>query len=284
MRKRVGLSLRVASFMGMDRDARRSLERLSAAAVGQRVGVAGRFMPDAGVSRYLAERGIVEQVEAADGFKYGQVFAPYHGVGSRERQEWQEAGVDLLEDALSPRVQEAQKALENMGRRGQLGLVIGCHDESESVALCGAGLSTRIIENTTDTARLRYAPAFGVVCHTQISQRRVKWLLEQLRLRYRDARITYANTLSAGMIMRLQAMEKLVPGADHVVIVGEPGEVSCESLKEEAWRHGKSATIVRGPEDCRSAEIAARQVVLTAGAYATDAIVCAVARTLVGKE
>ena len=49
---------RVASYLGMDSDARAAVTRLLALAENRKICVAGRFMPDDGVSAQLAAHGI----------------------------------------------------------------------------------------------------------------------------------------------------------------------------------------------------------------------------------
>jgi 4-hydroxy-3-methylbut-2-enyl diphosphate reductase IspH len=271
--------LRMAGFLGMDTDARSALQRLFALAENRRTGVAGVFMPDDGVSRLLAERGIAEQVEEADFFKFRRIVIPYGGISARTRKDWEEAGC-AFEDLTSPQVRRAQVALGLLRMEGAQALVIGRHDDPESQALASTGTQTRIIEDTTDTARLVFSPAFGVVAQTTLSPRKVEWLVQQLRFRYRDARVTFLNTVSQSMGTREEALEKHLVTCDRVVIVGRPGEASCEALAETALRRGKPALIVAGPDDLKLADPAGNRVVLTAGAFALDETIRAVAEAI----
>ncbi|MCF7674386.1 MAG: hypothetical protein K9M97_03520, partial [Akkermansiaceae bacterium] len=61
--------------------------------------------------------------------------------------------------------------------------VVGRHGDPESLALAATNPGTKIIQDTTDTARLVISPGFGVVCQTTLSPRKVAWLLAQLRMR-----------------------------------------------------------------------------------------------------
>jgi hypothetical protein len=124
----------VAAVLGMDQDARIALERLLAMAERRRVGVAGRFMKDEGVARLLVERGIVEEVAEEDFFRFQRVAIPYCGVAARDRRAWEEAGVPL-EDFTAPQVRRAQVALGLLRMEGASGLVIGRHDDAESLAI-----------------------------------------------------------------------------------------------------------------------------------------------------
>ena len=164
---------------------------------------------------------------------------------------------------------------------GAQGLVIGRHEDPESLALAGGQPGTKILEDTTDTARLEFAPAFGVVCQTTLSPRRVSWLVQQLRFRYRDSRVTFLNTVSPAMARREEALGKLLVTSDKVVIVGWAGEASCEALMETALRRGKPAVVVEGPGDLRAEDFAGHpRLALTAGAFALDETIRAVAEAL----
>jgi len=234
--------LQVADSLGMDADARAALARMLAVAAGRTVGVIGRFMPDAGVSRLLAEHG-------------------------------EEAGY-RIEDFTLPKVRRAQVALGLLKMEGAQGLVIGRHDDPESQAIARSSPGTRILEDTTDTARLAFSPAYGVVCQTTLSPRKTAWLVEQLRFRYRDAKVTFLNTTCDAMTAREEALEKLLAVCDHALIVGDPGEASCEALHETSLRRGKTASILADAEGIESADLAhGTRIALTAGAYATDAAI-----------
>lgn len=270
---------RVAGFLGMDADARAALDRVITMAGQRKTCVAGRFMPDERVSALLASHGITEDVEEADFFRFRKVVIPYGGVSPKQRRDWEEAG-HPLEDLSAAQVRRAQVALGLMRMEGAQGLVIGRHEDPETMAIAGSP-GTKVIEDTTDTARLAFAPAFGVVCQTTLSPRKVQWLVQQLRFRYRDARVTFIETLCRSMAVREEALEKLLATCERAVIVGKPGEASCEALVETALRRGKPALIVSDAADLESEDLSGR-IALTAGAFATDEAVRGVAGALAG--
>ena len=274
--------VQVAATLGMDQDVRSALARILALAASRKVGVAGKFMPDEAVSALLAERGIQEDLDEADFFKVRRVAIPYSGVSPRLRRDWEAASVPL-EDFTAPQVRKAQVALGLLRIEGAQGLVIGRHDDPESQALAGGGCS-KIIEDTTDTARLVFCPAFGAVCQSTLSPRRVSWLVQQLRFRYRDSRVRFLDTASPSMIQREEALEKILITCDRAVIVGKPGEASCEALVETALRRGKTAVIVNGPDDLSTEDFSGNaRIALTAGAFALDETIRAVAEKLLAR-
>lgn len=277
------LSLHIAGVLGMDEEAREAVGRIELLAKSRKTCVAGRFMPDAGVSARLASLGIAEDVDEADFFKYRTIAIPYSGISARQRRDWEEAGY-AMEDLTSPRVRRAQVALGLLKMEGSRPLVIGRHEDAESLAISGGHSGTEILEDTSDTARLLFAPAFGVVCQTTLSPRRVSWLVQQLRLRWRDARVTFLDTVSPAMAAREEALERLLVVCDRAVVVGEAGESSCEALVETALRRGKSAVVVATPGELDALDFRGNEkVALTAGAFATDEAIRAVAGALVGK-
>ena len=107
------------------------------------------------------------------------------------------------------------------------------------------------------------------------------WLVEQLRFRYRDSRVTFLDTVAPAMAAREEALEKLLVSCDRVVIVGRRGEASCEALMETALRRGKPAEVVAEPDELNPGDFAEnRRVALSAGAFATDGKIRAVAEAL----
>ena len=274
------LALQVATVLGMDDETRAALDRLMRLAAGRKVAVAGRFVPDQGVSAMLAGAGITEEVEEADFPRFRHVVIPLGGIPARKRREWEEFE-GLVEDLTASKVRRAQVALGLLKMEGAQPLVIGRHDDPETEAIAGAALGSLVIENTTDTARLAFAPAFGAVCQTTLSPRKSEWLVQQLRMRYRDARVTFLDTVNPSMRAREEALEKLLVSCGQVVVVGDPGEASSEALVETAIRRGRRAVVVSGPEQLDLTMFGSgERVALTAGAFATDAAVKAVADLL----
>ncbi len=271
---------RLAPVFGMDPDTRNALNQLETLAKAGKTGVAGRFMPDAGVSARLASLGVAEYVDEADFFSYRRIVIPFGGISPMKRKEWEKQGVPLA-DLTSPQVRRAQVALGLLRMDGAQPLVIGRHSDPESKGLAAGHPGTRILEDTTDTARLLFAPVFGAVCQTTLSPRRISWLVQQLRLRYNDARVTFLDTSSPAMAAREQALEKLVIESDRVVIVGQPGEASSEALAETAMRKSKPAVIVSSLNDLDFRDFSpGDRIALTAGAFARDATIRQVADAL----
>jgi 4-hydroxy-3-methylbut-2-enyl diphosphate reductase len=274
--------VRLAPVFGMDVEARSALWQLETLAKTDRLAVAGRFMPDPEISRKLREYGVTEDVMEEDFPHYSRVVVPFSGVSSVKRKTWEKSGARLV-DLTSPQVKRAQVALGLLRMDGAQPLVIGRHQDPESIGLAGGISGTRILEDTTDTARLGFAPSFGVVCQTTLSPRRVSWLVQQLRHRYNDAKVTFLNTLTPGMAARERALEKLMAQSDRVVIVGEAGEASCDALAETALRKGRTAEIVATAAEANQLRTTCgERIALTAGAFALDETIRAVADALIG--
>lgn len=273
--------VKLAPVFGMDVEARSALWRLEELAKEGPMGVAGRFMPDAGVSGRLAGMGVTEEVEEVDFFRYRRIVIPFGGIAPQRRRRWENAGAVLV-DLTSPQVRRAQVALGLLRTEGAQPLVIGRHGDPESEGLVEGNPGALILQDTTDTARLRFSPKFAGVCQTTLSPRKVSWLVQQLRHRWKDAEVTFLETLSPAMASRDRALENLMERADRVVIVGSPGEASCEALAETALRKGKACEVV---EDACGAEALEKggRIALTAGAFTLDSTIRGVADVLMGK-
>ncbi len=277
------IELRVAQSLGMDREAREALHSLIRLAEKGKVAIPGRFMPDRQVSLRLAALGIAENVGEEDFFRFDKVVIPYHGISARRRKEWEAKGVRLT-DLASSQVKRAQAALGLLRMEGAKPLVIGRHDDPETQAITEGHRGATVIEDTTDTARLAFAPTFGAVCQTTLSPRKVGWLVQQLRHRYRDAKVNFLDTTSPAMSAREQGMEALLRTCDQVVLVGEKGESTCEALAEAVSRLGKMFLMVNAPEDLEALDLGGgRRIALSAGGFAADETVRNVAAALMAR-
>lgn len=274
--------IRIASSLGMDADGRAALQRITALARSGSVGVIGRFMPSADISAHLAALGISENIEEADFFRYHSLVIPYNGLALNKTTICKSAG-QRLEDLTSPAIKRAIATL-NMLRRGNARLlVIGRHNDSETRVLASQIDGTMIIEETTDTARLRFSPSFGAVCQTSLSPRRVHWISQQLRMRWHDARVNFLDTVSPAMNARERALEALLANCCRAVIVGETGESTTDALAETALRLNKPCHIVSSADQLKDTDLDLRpneRIAFTAGAYTTDDTLRDIARSL----
>lgn len=270
--------IRLAPVFGMDAEARSALATLEELGRSGKIAVAGRFMQDGQVSGRLAAQGIVEEVEEADFFRFSRIVIPFAGVSPSRRKAWERKGVPLA-DLTSPQVRRTQVALGLLRLDGAQPLVIGRHSDPESKALVDGNPGTRILEDTTDTARLVFSPAFGAVCQSTLSPRKVSWLVQQLRLRYNDAKVTFLDTLSPAMTAREQSLEKLMVDCDRVVVVGESGEASCEALAEAAMRRGLPSVVAGSVDELEGSDLSGR-IALTAGAFTLDSTIRQIADAL----
>lgn len=83
------------------------------------------------------------------------------------------------------------------------------------------------------------------------------------------------------MESREEALEKILVTCDRAVIVGKPGEASCEALLETALRRGKPAVVIASSEYLEAEDfIGNPRIALTAGAFALDVTIRAVAEKL----
>lgn len=274
------VELRIARVLGMDTETRAALATLLSLSKEGRTGVVGRFFPDSSASDLLASEGITEHVPEGDFSRFTNLVIPYAGIPLKRRQAWEKAG-HRFKDLTSARVRRAQISLGLLRAEGARALVIGRHDDPESLTLTGAGSIASVIEDTTDTARLEFAPSYGVIAQTNLSPRRVSWLEQQLRHRYRDSRVTFLDTVSPAMAAREEALERFLVDCTLAVIVGDAGESSCEALAETVLRRGKQPLIVSSPNELTPENLAGhRKIVLTAGNFAMDARIHSVAEIL----
>lgn len=275
---RPSVEWKIASVLGMDSETRQALEQIERESASGLVAVPGIFMPDAGVRARLRRLGVIEEAREEDFSRVKSVVLPFGGVSMRDKRRWQEHGWKVV-DARSQQVRRAQVALGLLRMEGAQTLIIGRHDDPETQALASDYPGTIVLEDTTDIARMRYAPAFGAVCQTTLSPRRVAWLSQQLRLRYRDARLSFLDTVSPAMALRERALESLCSWCDGVVVAGDRGEASVEALLETAKRFGKPAALLH---DLRELE-GCRKLALTAGGFVMKETLDDLSRKIAGE-
>ncbi len=282
-RRKVKPRIHTIDRCGLTGDAAAALATLDRLAASGQTGIAGVFMPSPWISKALAGAGIAEQLDPADAIRFRHIIVPYTGLPPSQHALWQASSNGRLHDLSAPAIRHALATAERLVALRAETLVIGRHhDDPATATITDDGRAARILENTEDTARLTFAPHFGALCNPWISPRRVAWLADQLRLRYRDARVTFIDTTCPAMIERERALESRLATADRVVIVGDPGDDTCQALAEAAARRGIDSAIATTATRLpwRAYDGTPRNILITAGGFTPQPAIQAMARAL----
>jgi len=198
------------------RDALAALDRVDDPA---RVTVHGELVHNPEVLAMLARRGFVQSDERDRAVPATpRVLVTAHGISERERQRLLQAGKELL-DTTCPLVQKAHAAALQLQQDGRRVLVLGAREHVEVRGLVEDLIEPVVVERLEDVVRWPET-RLGVVAQTTTPTERVDALLAAIRAANPHADVLYLDTVCAPTKARQEALERLLPRIDALVVVG----------------------------------------------------------------
>ena len=185
----------------------------------------------------------------------------------------------LAIDATCPLVTKVHREAEIHHKRGRHVILIGHRDHPEVVGTMGqlpAGAIT-LVESLEDIARLVPAdPAnLAYVTQTTLSVDDTREIVEALTRRFRHIEAPHKEDICYATTNRQEAVKRVAPLVDAMVVVGSPNSSNSQRLREVAERAGcPVARLVPRAGDIDWSDFAGiRRLGLTAGAWAPEVLV-----------
>ena len=254
-----------ADELGMCFGVRDALAALDAVAVPTDVTIHGELVHNPEVLAMLARRGFQQSAEAARTVPATPwVMITAHGVSDRERARLQAAGKQLL-DTTCPLVHKAHLAARQLAASGRRVIVLGKRDHVEVRGLVEDLDAPLVVGQLADVARWPES-AFGVVCQTTTPVELAASLLAAIRAANPHADVAFVDTVCAPTKARLEALERLLPRVDSLVVVGGRESNNTRQLVRRGEQEGVPTCHVQGVRDLEPAWFTGRRAVgLTAG-------------------
>ncbi|UTF61758.1 4-hydroxy-3-methylbut-2-enyl diphosphate reductase [Gilvimarinus sp. DA14] len=238
----------------------------------------------------LRERGAVFVEELSEVPDDVIVIFSAHGVSQAVRNEAEARKLQVF-DATCPLVTKVHMEVTRYSREGRECILIGHEGHPEVEGTMGQyddsnGGCIYLVEDEDDVAALEVKDPtqLAYVTQTTLSMDDTAKIIEALRAKFphiegpRKDDICYATT------NRQDAVRQLALESDLVLVVGSPNSSNSNRLRELAERCGAEAYLVDGPEQIEDAWLVGKkQVGITAGASAPEALVQQVIEHLVSK-
>ena len=250
----------------------RALERYGAPVYVRHEIVHNRFVVDG-----LKAKGAVfveELDEVPDGMP---VIFSAHGVPKSVPAEATERGLDWL-DATCPLVSKVHREAERQIAAGRHILFVGHTGHPEVIGTFGQvpdGAMT-LIETEEDVAALDFVPEtpLAYLTQTTLSVDDTKAIIAAIRSRFPEVSGPKAEDICYATSNRQDAVKRIAPASDLVLVIGAPNSSNSRRLVEVAERMGTPARLIQ-----RASEITpdwlegVRTLGLTAGASAPESLV-----------
>ena len=136
------------------------------------------------------------------------------------------------------------------------------------VSLGGAFFGESMFANATDASKIAY------LTQTTLSVDDASRIIEHLKQRFPDIKGPAKDDICYATQNRQEAVRKLAPKAEVVLVLGSQNSSNSQRLKELASDHGPPAYLVDGASDIDDSWFAnVESVLITAGASAPESVV-----------
>lgn len=246
-----------------------------------RVTIRGELVHNEIVLQELADRGFHMQTESGRGQAAPTEFIMItaHGISNRERRQLEESGKRLL-DTTCPLVERVHDAALRLARDGRLVLIIGRPGHAEVMGILG-DVDQAVVVSGPHDVRPYSAARLGVVCQSTTPPHVAEAALAAIRAANPAADIQFEDTICQPTRDRQQALLRILPEVDAVVVVGGRNSNNTAELARLCQQHNVSAYHVQCAADLDPRWFRnCRTVGLTAGTSTLDGTIAAVHRAL----
>ncbi len=222
------------------------------------------------------DRGVVFVDDIAEIPSGSTVLYSAHGVAPAIREASAQRRLRAI-DATCPLVTKVHLEAIRFAREGYTIILIGHEGHDEVLGTMGeAPHSIRLVQDVADVERLELAPdaKLGYLTQTTLSVDDAELIISALRRRFPQIVGPSRDDICYATQNRQEAVQKLVPEADLVVVLGSRNSSNSMRLAEIAQSLGKPAYLIDGVHEIAQAWFTGTETVLiTAGASAPEDVV-----------
>ena len=206
-----------------------------------------------------------------------------HGVSPALRKQATERKIRTI-DATCPLVHNIHSQVRDYTAEGYTIIFIGKRGHDEVIGTLGeAPDSTVLISSVDDVETLEFSNTekLTYLMQTTLSVTEAEKIVEALHKKFPNLRAPKHEGLCDATQKRQEAVRKLAPKADVVLVVGSSNSSNSKRLVEVAREENVPAYLVNGVEDIPWSKLTPDStVLLTAGASAPESVVQACAQFL----
>ncbi|HTI49500.1 MAG TPA: 4-hydroxy-3-methylbut-2-enyl diphosphate reductase [Planctomycetaceae bacterium] len=198
-----------------------------------------------------------------------RVMVTAHGISDRERGRLESAGLRLI-DSTCPLVQRVHRAAQALAAAGRYVLVIGRPGHVEVQGIVEDLSDFEIVDRPEDVHPYP-EQRLGIICQSTTSPRLAEQVQAVIREKNPHADIEFVDTICQPTRDRQEAVRRLLPQVDAVVVVGGRNSNNTRELAALCEAGGKPAFHVQSADDLDPQWFRdCRTVGLTAGTSTLD--------------
>jgi 4-hydroxy-3-methylbut-2-en-1-yl diphosphate reductase len=235
---------------------------------GNKIQTFGPLIHNVPVLNNLAARGVSSISSVADIEKNKTLCIRTHGIPRKIENYIQKKGVPTL-DATCPLVKKEQKIIEKLDLKKDRIVIVGDKDHPEIIAARSYAKKVTIINSLAETEALPPCSQMSIVAQTTLNSEFFKQVVAILMDKVEKLEIY--NTICQATKDRQQAVKKLAPEVDAILVVGSKISSNTKKLFNIAKEKNKNSLHIETCADLQKPRILAKitkfsSIGITAGA------------------
>lgn len=217
----------------------------------------------------LNEKGLcILNNDELSGIKEGSlVIIRAHGVPPQVIKELSEKGVQVM-NATCPKVLASQKNAEKYAKLGYTIILAGDAHHGEVAGISGyAGSNFILVQNVNEAEELKPFPDTRnaiLLCQTTFSSEEFSAIKECLSKKIKNLKVL--NTICSATQERQDALKRLCPKVDGVLVVGGKNSANTKRLFQIAEKNCSHSALIETAEEIPQEFFSLKTVGITAGA------------------
>lgn len=233
----------------------------------------------------LKKRGleILAECDADKAAKTGVVIIRAHGISPEVARRLEVPGCSII-NATCPRVMASQKIAAQYAEKNAVVILAGDRNHGEVTGIAGyAGPRFILVRNRKDAAvlSLKYSEKAVLLAQTTFSSSEFEAIADILRDKY--PLIDVMNTICPATKERQEALQRLCPQVDGVLVIGGRNSANTERLFQTAKKLCSCANLIETADEIPERYFAMEKVGITAGASTPDEVIDEVEQKLLEK-
>jgi len=222
---------------------------------GKKIQTYGPLIHNIPVLNDLAAKGI-GHVSSLAGIDKGKILCiRTHGIPRDVERRLKRQGISSL-DATCPLVKKGQKIIAELGRAKSRVLIIGDKDHPEIVAARSYAREVKIINSLAEARALPRCREISVVAQTTLNTQFFKEVIAVLM--EKAEKLHVFNTICQATQDRQEAVKKLAPKVDAVIVIGSTISSNTKKLFQIARERNRNALRIETCDDLRKGRILAK--------------------------
>ncbi len=222
---------------------------------GKKIQTFGPLIHNIPVLNDLAAKGVGVASSLAGIEKDKTLCISTHGLSRDSERRLRRKGVTTL-DATCPLVKKGQKIIERIGKAGSRVLLVGDKDHPEIIAARSYAANVKIINSLAEARALPRSREIHVVAQTTLNTGFFKEVVAVLL--DKTEKLHVFNTICQATQDRQEAVKKLAPAVDAIIVIGSEISSNTKKLFQIARERNRNAMQIETCADLRNPRTLAR--------------------------